>query len=413
MKFFSPICRKFESNVNNFNTYSILPSNKLYKLTNVSPGPAVISPNVLKKISEELSNEEILYGSTPLEMSHRSPEFKSILNNVNDKLRNLMEIPEDFSIIWTQGGGHGQFSAIPMNMNQCFENVFGCYIVSGTWSFRAYNESKKFIKTKNITENYYSTFNYNIEYNKLPSKFEIPKDASYLYLCSNETVNGIEFRNNGIQYPSREELGNTKLIVDMSSDFLMKKIKWDNIDMAFACTSKNMGIAGANVVILRNDILSNMKYNSNSAIPCILDWKLYADTYSLYNTPATFNFYVFDYILDNYIDEMKNINQIDEYNKLKANYLYDFLDNSKLYTTIVKDKNIRSNINIPFVVGDGSEKVRTEFLKHCYDHNLVGLRTQTPFSYDSLGLIEPLRISLYNGIKLEDVKRIIQVMDAF
>lgn len=413
MKSFSPIYRKIEYKLNNFNTYSILPSNKSYDMVNVSPGPAVINSSVLLKISKELSGKDVVHGSTSMEMSHRSPEFENILNNVNTKLRNFMNIPNEFTIIWTQGGGHGQFSAIPLNMSHFFENVFGCYIVSGTWSFRAFNEAKKFINTKNITEDFYKNFKNNIEFNDLPNKFNIPKDASYLYLCSNETVNGIEFRNDGIKYPSREELGDTKLIVDMSSDFLMKEVNWNNIDIAFACTSKNMGIAGANVVILRNDILSNMKYNLSSQIPCTLDWKVYAETGSLYNTPATFNFYVFNYILDNYIEEMSDVRQIDKYNKLKAKYVYDFLDTSKLFTPLVNNRKIRSYVNIPFIVGDGNEKIRTEFLKHCHDHNLVGLRTKTPFSYDSLGLIEPLRISLYNGIKLEDVKRIIEVMEAF
>tara|TARA_Y100000022_G_C13251617_1_gene377472 strand:- start:569 stop:1837 length:1269 start_codon:yes stop_codon:yes gene_type:complete len=413
MKCFSPIKKTFVSNVKNFEGYSITPSNKLFSLTNVSPGPATINPIVLKEVSNELSNTNInKYGYTALEMSHRSPEFATIINNVNVKIRNFMEIPNDFTIIWTQGGGHGQFSAIPLNMNRIFENVKGCYAVTGSWSFRAFKESQKFINSENITEDFYNNYKNSLEYNKLPT-IKVPNDASYLYICSNETVNGLEFKNHGIKYPTKKDLGNTKLVVDMSSDFLMKKVDWKNIDMAFACTSKNMGAAGANVVIIKKNLLEEMKYNSTTPIPCILDWKLYNDTNSLYNTPAVFNFYLINKILDNYIDEMKNIEQMDNYNQAKAQYIYNFLDSSEYFRPCVKDINSRSNINIPFIVGDGSDRIRSYFLEHCYIHNLVGLRTQTPFSYDSIGLIEPLRISLYNGIKIEDVKRIIEIMEVF
>tara|TARA_B100001093_G_scaffold185108_2_gene177885 strand:+ start:22102 stop:23331 length:1230 start_codon:yes stop_codon:yes gene_type:complete len=407
MKCFLPIKKK-----TSFDGYSIKPFNSAFKLTNVSPGPATIDPSVIQDIANELSNTDI-YGSTPLEISHRSPEFSSIFQKVNTNLKSFMKIPDCFSIIWTPAGGHGQFSAIPMNMNHIFEKVKGCYIVTGTWSSRAYNESKKFIQSENLTQEIYQHIPQVLQYDSLPEDINIPNDADYLYLCSNETVNGLEFRKDGYSYPSRKKLGKAKLLVDMSSDFLMKEVDWEEIDMAFACTSKNMGAAGANVIVIRTELLENMKYNTNQSIPCVLDWKLYYNTKSLYNTPAVFNFYLFDKILDKYILEMKNIEHMDTYNQKKAEKLYHFLDNSEIYFPCVKDKKSRSNINIPFIVGNGNDTNRSNFLEHCFHHNLVGLRTQTPFSYHSLGLIEPLRISLYNGIKMEDVDRIIEVMDAF
>ena len=415
MKIFTPIVKSFISKITDFTGYSIAQQNKVYSLTNVSPGPATINPVVIEKICQELNNKTIEYtfGNTPLEMSHRSPEFEKIMENVNKKIRFFMEIPDDFEIIWTQGGGHGQFSAIPLNMKRIFDDVKAGYMVTGTWSSRAFEESKKFINSINICEHFYKEKinKYPIEYNILPSQFEIPDDINYLYICSNETVNGTEFRNSNIEYPSRKLLGDTKLVVDMSSDFLMKKIDWNNIDVAFACTSKNMGVAGANILIVDKKLLN--KIDTDIDVPCILDWKLYSDSKSLYNTPAVFNFYLLDYILDNYIEEMKNITQMDNYNQAKAQYIYDFLDESKKFSACVKDLNSRSNVNIPFIVGNGTSKERTEFLEHCYNHNIVGLRTKTPFSYESMGLKEPLRISLYNGIKLEDVQRIIKVMDSF
>lgn len=411
-----PILKNIVSKLNPyFSGYSISQNNSSYSLTNFSPGPATINPIIIKKICDEMSNKskknKYTYGNTPLEMSHRSPEFNIILENVNNKIRNFMEIPDDFSIIWTQGGGHGQFSAIPLNMDRIFDKVFGCYVVNGTWSSRAYNESKKFIKTKNITEDYYKNLDNTLKYNDMPIDLNIPRNADYLYICSNETVNGIEFRKDGISYPNREKLGKTKLVVDMSSDFMMKKVNWKDIDIAFSCSSKNMGVAGINILVIRNNLLNKIDKNKN--IPCILDWKLYEETKSLYNTPAVFNFYLLDNILDDYIGKMKNIENMENYNKKKANILYNYLDNNDNFHACIKEKNLRSNINIPFIVGDGSPEIRNKFMDYCHKHNVVGLRTQTPFSYESLGIIEPLRISLYNGITLEDIDYLITLMKEF
>lgn len=416
MKIYMPIVKNIGAKLNPyFNGYSISQNNNLYSLTNVSPGPAKINPITIEKICNEISNKnkinKYVYGNTPLEMSHRSPEFNIILENLNKKIKNLMEIPDDFTIIWTQAGGHGQFSSIPLNMNRIFHDTFGCYAVTGTWSSRAYEEAKKFIRTKNITEDYYKNINNTLEYNDMPLELNIPKDADYLYICSNETVNGIEFKNDGISYPDREKLGKTKLVVDMSSDFLMKKINWKNIDVAFACTSKNMGVAGANILIIKKNLLNKIDKNKN--IPCVLDWKAYEETNSLYNTPAVFNLYLLDHILDDYIEKMENIENVEIYNKKKAQILYDFLDNNANFYCCVKDKKLRSNVNIPFIVGNGNSEIRNKFLDYCYKHNVVGLRTQTPFSYESLGIVEPLRISLYNGITIEDVKYIVSLMKEF
>lgn len=413
MKYFSSIKKNFYKGKTLFDGYSISPNNTSYLLSNFSPGPATINPLVIKDVSKDLNGELIKYGSTPLEISHRSPEFSKILENVNTKIKSFMEIPDEFTIIWTQAGGHGQFSAVPLNMNRVFKDVIGYYLVTGTWSSRAHNESIKFIKSHNLNKSFYETNKNILEYNKLPENLDIPEDADYLYICSNETVNGTEFKESGIKYPTREKLKKTKLVVDMSSDFMMKKINWKNIDVAFACTSKNMGVAGANVVIIRKDLINCTKENKDVPIPCVLDWKLYSDSNSLYNTPAVFNMYLLNKVLDNYIDEMKTIENMEKYNELKAKLFYSFLDDNDIFTPCVTDKKSRSNINIPFIVGDGKEEIKSQFLEHCYNHNVVGLRTKTPFSYESMGLIEPLRISLYNGIKLEDVERIIQVMKAF
>lgn len=389
-----------------YNGYSIECYDNSYSLINFSPGPAPISINVLNTIKDELfTNSKYVFGNTPLEMSHRSPQFMNIINNVNNKIRTLMEISNDFEIIWTQAGGHGQFSAIPLNMRTLQNFKKGGYLVNGTWSSRAYNESKKFISSQNILENFYQQQKI-MEYKSQPQLFDIPNDLDYVYLCSNETVNGLEYK----QYLSRHQLKGAKQIVDMSSDFLMKKIHWDNIDIAFACTSKNMGVAGANILIIRKHLLEQISVND---IPCVLSWKLYSEANSLYNTPAVFNIYLLEKIIDNYVSEMLNIENIYNNSIEKAKIFYDFLDNNTLFSPVVKDLSSRSIVNIPFIVGDGNHIIMSKFLEYSYLHNIVGLRTLTPFSYKSMGLIEPLRISLYNGISLDDVKQLIIAMKIF
>ena len=379
------------------------------KVYNFSPGPAPIPSQVLDSIKEDL-NISYPYGITPFEISHRSPEFISILKNVNKNIRIFLKVPETFSIIWTQGGGHGQFSAIPLNLKYLFlENSKANYAVTGTWSERSFKESQKFLKSYNSffkNENELS-----LSYTGIPNKFNIDKDDKYLYLCSNETVNGIEFRNDGIPYPDRSLLKDTKLIIDMSSDMCMKDINWENLDVAFACTSKNLGVAGANITIIRKDLLEELE-NKNKLIPCTLDWNLYNNSNSLYNTPAIFNIYMIDKILNYYLDK-GGIEYFEKISKIKSSLVYDLLDNSKLYKPVISDKKIRSNINIPFIVGDGDDETRHLFLDFCYKNNIVGLRTKTPFNYKELNIIEPLRISLYNGISVEDTEKLVKVMKQF
>ena len=392
----------------NFTGYNLCQYQKGKKMINFSPGPSQIPHEVLDEIKHNIYGSDKLYsyGITPFEISHRSPEFINILNSVNSNMKKLMHIPDDFSILWTQGGAHGQFSAIPLNMLN--HNTFkkGNYLVTGTWSHRAFEEASKF---GNIYNSYEKT-NQNLlplEYKDIHSNIKVDNDE-YVYLCSNETINGVEFREDGIAYPNREILKGSKLVVDMSSDFCMKEVDWTKIDVAFACTSKNLGIPGANITILRKNIIKkNIK-----EIPCILDWNLYYETNSLYNTPPIFTIYITDIIIKHYI-EIGGIEKIELLSKEKSKIVYDFLDKSKLFSPIVQNNNTRSNINIPFIIGDGNPYIRGRFLDFCYQKNIVGLRTKTPFKYEDYKLIEPLRISLYNGITLEDTEFLLKVMKEF
>ena len=388
---------------NNFDGYSLNALHKNEKVINFSPGPAQFPKDIMDELKNDINN--CSYGVSPLEISHRSPEFNTILTRVNSNMKKLMEIPDDFSIIWTQGGGHGQFSAVPLNLGYLVhKNSQANYIVTGTWSNRACLEAKKFINVKNsILSNKLPIQIMNLDENDI----DIKDNDEYVYLCSNETVNGIEFREDGLPYPNREKLKSSKLIIDMSSDFTMKKINWNNIDVAFACTSKNLGIAGANITIVRTELIAG-NYN----VQCVLDWNAYNKANSLYNTPAIYNIYIIDKFLKYYLNK-GGIEILENESKIKSKMIYDTIDESKLYHCVISDKKIRSNINIPFIIGDGNKKLMEKFLYFCYINNVVGLRTKTPFNYEDFKMKEPLRISLYNGVSIKDTTKLLDVMKFF
>lgn len=394
-----------------YNLRSFDLTNKIY---NFSPGPAPIPKEILSSISDDLSSDSknFKYGITPAEISHRSPEFDEIKKSAELELKKLMNIPNNFKILWTQGGGHGQFASIPLNMIRTEGDKIN-YIVTGTWSDRAYNEAKKFCTPKKIISSNFTIdlnslkFNEIIETNNLEKILE--EDNNYTYICSNETVNGLEYREDGIRLPKCD----SNLIVDMSSDFLTKKVDWNNISVAFACTSKNLGMSGANIVVIDEKIFHRKRLYENK-IPGILDWNLYKETDSLYNTPPIFNIYVIEKLLKYY--NKKGIDIIENESKLKAELMYEYLDNNDLfYKPFISkiNKSHRSNMNIPFLVCDGDGIIMEEFLEHMYNSNIVGLRTKTPFKFEDFNMKEPLRVSFYNGISVEDVKYLIKRMEEF
>lgn len=393
---------------NNFkgNSLSSFKFNK--SVINLSPGPAQFPKEVLQKIY--LDSNYYPSGSTFFEISHRSLEFKILLDKVNQNLKHLMKIPDDFTILWTQGGGHGQFSSIPLNFKLILERNKNKanYIVTGSWSDRAFQESQKFINSYNSYDNQQNS---SLIINSIQkNKIQVSNKDKYVYLCSNETVNGLEFKKNGIPYPNRKELKNAFSIIDMSSDFTLKSLPWEDIDVAFACSSKNLGIAGTTVTIIRDKVLDEVNsFHKDSSIPGILDWIHYKNTNSLYNTPSVYNFYVIDKFLNYYLQK-GGIDVLENESILKAKKVYDFLDNSNLYVSSIMDKTSRSNINIPFTVGDNSKETISKFLHFCFINNIVGLKTITPFKSNR---IEPLRISLYNGITIEETEYFIQVMKEF
>ena len=386
-----------DNSVIDYQGYHLKPYNLNNDVLNFSPGPTALPKKVMEELIFDLNNNWKL-GVTPLEISHRSPEFLKIKNNCEKLLREILEIPNEFSLLWTHGGGQGQFSAIPLNLMKNNTNPY--YIITGTWSKKSFLESLKFLKSKSLSTSEKETDINSINLNQILK--EIPEDNdSYIYLCSNETVNGLEFREDGITIPSRKDTGNKLMVVDMSSDILSKKVNWENIDVAFACAPKNLGISGSTITIVRNNLLNDSHQRKlENSIPSLLDWKLINNSESFWNTLPVFNIYITEKILQHY-KETGGINTIQENSRKKAELIYNIIDKSHgFYTALVEPSMQRSRMNIPFYVNNGCKKTMIFFLTEAYKNNIVGLRTKTPFNNSDKP--EALRISLYNSITLED-----------
>lgn len=392
--------------IDNYEGYSLIPYDKTKDVINFSPGPTSLPRKVMEDLIKEI-NDSWKIGITPLEISHRSPEFLVVKENCEKLIKDLLKIPDTYSILWTHGGGHGQFSAVPLNLIQN-NNDKPDYIVTGTWSNRSKIETDKFFTSNNICE--FDDIN---KINKIDSKFilnNLSKDSAYIYLCSNETINGIEFKEDGIPIPSKKDTNNKIMIVDMSSDLFSKSLNWSNIDVAFACAPKNFGISGSTIVIVKNDLLSeNYKSFYGDKIPSLLDWKLINKSNSFWNTLPVFNIYLTEKIL-NYYKKIGGVEEIEKQSIVKSTVIYNVLDNYKdFYQPFVIDKLSRSRMNIPFYVRNGCPEMTLKFLNEAFKNNIVGLRTKTPFKQEK----ESLRVSLYNAITVNDTIKLANFMINF
>lgn len=356
---------------------------------NFSPGPTSLPEEVEEQV-KQLFNRETLCS---MYLSHRSPEFMEILENARELSRKVMAVPDNYEILFTHGGGHGQFAAVPMNLCKSRDEK-ATYLVSGTWSKRAAVEASKYCTPEVISsENEDGTFT------SFPSAQDIDEDSKFVYLCSNETVNGIEVHRlpKGIKAP---------LVVDASSDFSTKPIDWEgcNVGILYACASKNIGHPGVTMTIIRNDLLDS----ACDICPGVLNYKTNVESYNLWNTIPTFNVEVVGIVMD-WIRRMGGVDQMEEWSITKSKMIYDVVDNSNdFYSTLISDDNIRSRMNIPFAVAAGDKDITNDFLIQGWERGIIGLRTLTPF-----GSSIYLRASLYNGVSVEKALVLKQFMEDF
>ena len=350
---------------------------------NFSAGPAVLPKEVLKKAASEMLDYQGC-GMSVMEMSHRSAEFQSIIDNAEANLRTLLSIPDNYKILFMQGGASTQFSAIPLNL---LKRGKADYIVSGSWSKKAYKEATKYGDISCIGSSEDKTFNYIPDIDTL----DYNKDADYLYICQNETIYGT-------CYQRLPHVENVPLVADVSSCFLSEPCDITEYGVMYGGVQKNVGPAGLAIVIVREDLI---REDINPLTPVMLNWKTIADAHSLYNTPACYTIYmcglVFEWILaEGGLEEMK------KRNVKKAQLLYDYLDESRLFTATAK-KEVRSLMNVPFVTGNTD--LDAEFVAEAKAHNIVNIK-----GHRTVG---GMRASIYNAMPYEGVQALVDFMHSF
>lgn len=353
------------------------------RVYNFSAGPAVLPEEVLNEAAAEMLDYRGT-GMSVMEMSHRSKSYETIIEDAESDLRDLLHIPENYKVLFLQGGGSTQFAMVPMNL---MKNRVADYIITGQWAKKAHKEASIYGKANAIASSADKTFSYIPDCSDLP----VSEDADYVYICENNTIYGTKFWT----------LPNTKgklLVADQSSCFLSEPVDVSKYGLIFAGAQKNVGPAGTVIVIIREDLITE---DVLEGTPTMLRYKIHADAKSLYNTPPTYGIYmcgkVFKWLkAKGGLEEMKKINEE------KAKILYDFLDESKLFkgTVVKKDRSI---MNVPFITG--SEELDALFVKESKAaglENLKGHRT-----------VGGMRASIYNAMPKAGVEKLVEFMADF
>ncbi len=353
------------------------------RVYNFSAGPAVLPVEVLKEAQEEMLDYRGC-GMSVMEMSHRSSMFQEIIDEAEADLRDLLHIPDNYKVLFLQGGGALQFSAVPMNL---MKNGVADYIVTGQWAKKAYEEGKKYGKAVKIASSEDETFTYIPDCSDLP----IDDDADYVYICQNNTIYGTVYH----------ELPNTKgktLVADVSSCFLSEPMDVEKYGVIWGGVQKNIGPAGVQIVIIREDLIRD---DLPDYVPTLMKYKTQADKGSMYNTPPCYGIYICGKVFK-WIKNLGGLEAMKKRNEEKAAILYDFLDNSKLFKGTVR-KEDRSLMNVPFVTGD--KELDAKFVaeaKAAGLENLKGHRT-----------VGGMRASIYNAMPKEGVIALVEFMKKF
>ena len=353
------------------------------RVYNFSAGPAVLPEEVLKEAADEMLDYKGC-GMSVMEMSHRSKMFQQIIDEAEQDIRDLMNIPDNYKVLFLQGGASQQFAAVPMNLKK---NGKAAYIITGQWAKKAAAEAEKFLEVKRVASSADKTFSY------IPdcSDLDIDDDVDYVYICENNTIYGTKYH----------ELPNTKghtLVADVSSCFLSEPVDVTKYGVIYGGVQKNIGPAGVVIVIIREDLIPD---EVDEKVPTMLQYKIHADAQSLYNTPPAYGIYICGKVFK-WIKKMGGLKEMQKRNIEKAKVLYDFLDSSKLFKGTVR-KEDRSLMNVPFVTGD--KDLDAKFVaeaKAAGFENLKGHRT-----------VGGMRASIYNAMPKEGVEKLVEFMKKF
>jgi phosphoserine aminotransferase len=356
------------------------------RVYNFSPGPAVLPLPVLEEAQRDLLCLPGA-GASILEISHRSKTFDRIINQAEANLRTLLGIPDNYRVLFLQGGALLQFGMVPMNLLHG-TGKSADYIVTGAWSKKAAEEAKTQGPVRVVWDGKPTN------HNRTPKPGELKFDpgAAYAYLCSNETIQGV-------QYPALPEVGNLPLVCDSSSDFLCRPVPVEKFGVLFACAQKNAGPAGVTVVIIRDDLVAR----SPADLPSLVNYKILAEGKSLLNTPPTFAIYIVKLVTDWLLNEIGGLEKMAELNRRKAKILYDVIDGSGGFYQGHAELDCRSIMNVPFRLA--KPELDEPFLKQAAERGLCELK-----GHRSVG---GCRASIYNAMPIEGVQLLAGFMQEF
>ena len=355
--------------------------NRVY---NFSAGPSMLPESVLRRAADEMLDYHGC-GQSVMEMSHRSKEYQGIIDSAESLLREVMGIPDNYKVLFLQGGASSQFAMIPMNLMT--KNGKADFVLTGQWATKAYQEASRYGEAHVVASSKDKTFSYIPELD--PATFT--KDADYFHICMNNTIYGT-------RYTKLPETGDVPLVADISSCILSEPIDVSRFALLYAGAQKNMAPAGLTVVIIREDLIGH----AMDITPTMFNYKTHADNGSMYNTPPCYNIYIAGLVLEWIRDEIGGLEEMKKINEKKAGMLYDFLDRSKLFRGTVVPKD-RSLMNVPFVTG--SDELDAKFVKAATAAGFVNLK-----GHRTVG---GMRASIYNAMPVEGVEKLVAFMQNF
>lgn len=354
------------------------------RVYNFSAGPSMLPESVLKKAAAEMLDYEGS-GQSVMEMSHRSKVYDSIIKEAEKLLREVMQIPDNYKVLFLQGGASSQFAMVPLNLMN--KNKKADYVLTGQWATKAFKEAARYGDAVAVASSKDKTFSYIPKLDK--SMFR--PDADYVHICMNNTIYGTV-------YHEIPDTGDVTLVADISSCILSKPIDVSKFGVLYAGAQKNMAPAGLTVVIIREDLIGN----AQEITPTMFNYKTHADADSMFNTPPCYTIYIAKLVLEWIKNEIGGLEKMQEINEKKAAMLYNFLDNSKMFKGTVVPED-RSLMNVPFVTGD--EELDAKFVKAATEAGFVNLK-----GHRTVG---GMRASIYNAMPVEGVEKLVEFMKDF
>ena len=354
--------------------------NRVY---NFSAGPSMLPVEVLERAQKEML-DYAGSGQSVMEMSHRSSEYQAIIDMAESLLRELMQIPDHYKVLFLQGGASTQFAMIPLNLGN--KNKVADYVITGQWAKKAYQEGGRYLRANAVASSADKTFSY---LPKVDASMLTP-DADFVHITYNNTIYGTH-------YNTMPDFGDATVVTDMSSCILSEEIDVSKFGLIYAGAQKNMGPAGVTVVIVREDLLGN----AMGITPTMLNYQTHADNGSMFNTPPTYAIYIVKMVCE-WLKEIGGVKAMQERNQTKAKILYDFLDSSKMFRGTVVPED-RSLMNVPFVTD--SDELNAKFIKEAKEKGFINLK-----GHRTVG---GMRASIYNAMPIEGVEALVKFMQEF